>query len=440
VSGTRARSLLAPVAGAMLVGLLAMLGGCAHEPVTLAVRSTAPRPTAQIERPIAFVHPQSFREKQWLIEPYGQGYILPLKAGEASDKALRETYARLFAAPREVASREAFFALTGPDAPTALLEPSIAQFKYLNASRRMFGPYYAGIDYRFTLTGADHGTIASWAVRGFGQYDIDAEARTRTKDSPPGPRGEGEMNAEAPRRAIESATTAFARSFDRIPELIRWQRGQSVAGTDVPPERQVTQDGGPDKPSVQARYPDAFTLDVQRTPIPMPPKQVTKASTEDVPGEVPQEAAKAPNLVAVRLVLQNESSHRLALDPADVEWDAGLKVPLEPLPPQVAAALVTRLPFGITVATGPGLAALPALAAALISAAELERHRHELADWSAAVTADTLVNGIAPGGEKRNGLIYFPKPREKDGGTLVVPVIDLDEALRYTVRVPMPGH
>jgi len=50
------------------------------------------------------------------------------------------------------------------------------------------------------------------------------------------------------------------------------------------------------------------------------------------------------------------------------------------------------------------------------------------------------VNGIAPGGEKRNGLIYFPKPREKDGGTLVVPVIDLDEALRYTVRVPMPGH
>jgi len=423
----------------MLVGLLATLGGCAHEPMTLEVGSTAPRPAAQIDRPIAFVHPQSFREKQWLIEPYGQGYILPLKAGEASDKALRETYARLFAAPREVASREAFFALVGPDAPTALLEPSIVQFKYLNASRRMFGPYYAEIDYRFTLTGADRSTIASWSVRGFGQYDLDAEARTRTKASPPGPSGEGEMNAEAPRRAIESATAAFARSFDRMPELIRWRRGQSVAGTDVPPERQVTQDAGSDKPRVQARYPGAFTLDVQRTPIPTPPKEVTKAATEQVPGEVPEEAAKAPNLVAVRLILQNESSHRLALDPADVEWDAGLKAPLEPLPPRVAAALITRLPFGITVATGPGLAALPALFAAIISVAELERHKHEFAAWSAAVSAHTLVDGTAPGGERRSGLVYFPKPREKDGGTLMVRVIDLDEALRYTVRVPMPG-
>lgn len=438
MSIARARTLLAPVAGAMLLGLAATLGGCAHEPVTLEVRSTAPRPAAQIERPIAFVHPQSFHEKQWLIEPYGQGYILPLKAGEASDKALRETYAKLFAAPREVASREAFFALSGPDAPTALLEPSIGQFKYLNASRRMFGPYYAEIDYRFTLTGADHGTIASWAVRGFGQYDLDAEARTRTKDAPPGPRGEGEMNAEAPRRAIESATAAFARSFDRKPELIRWRRGQTVAGTDVPPERQVTKDTGPDKAGVQASYPGAFALDVQRTPIPTPPKEVTKASAESVPGEVLQEAPKEPNLVAVRLVLQNESSHRLALDPADIEWDAGLEAPLEPLPPKVAAALVTRLPFGITVATGPGLAALPALFAAIVSAAELERHRHEFAAWSAAVSADTLVDGIAQGGAKRTGLVYFPKPREKDGGTLVVRVIDLDEALRYTVRVAMP--
>lgn len=434
----RARSLAAPVAGAVFVGLLAMLGGCVHEPVTLEVQSTAPHPAAQITRPIAFVHPQSFREHQSPIEPYGQGYVLKLKDGEASDKALRETYARLFVAPREVASREAFAALAGPDAPVALLEPSIVALHYLNASRRMEGPFYAEIEYRFTLTGTGGDTIARWPVRGFGQFDLLVDARARTKDSRPVPYEETAMNSEAPRRAIEAATAAFARSFERMPELIRWRRGQSVAETDVPAERQVTRDTGPDKPGVQASYPGAFTLDVQRTHVPMPPQEVTKVVTEDVPGEVPQEAPKEPNLVAVRLVLQNETSHRLALDPADIEWDAGLKAPLEPLPPQVAAALITRLPFGITVATGPGLAALPALFAAIISAAELERHKHELAVWSAAVSADTLVDDIAPGGERRTGVVYFPKPREKEGGTLVVRVVDLDEALRYTVRVTMP--
>jgi len=39
------------------------------------------------------------------------------------------------------------------------------------------------------------------------------------------------------------------------------------------------------------------------------------------------------------------------------------------------------------------------------------------------------------------GLIYhFAKPPQADGGTLTVRVIDLDDALRYAVRVPMPKH
>jgi hypothetical protein len=422
----RPQRLAGAAACAALFGLAATLGGCAHEPVTLQVRSMAPRPDAPIARPIIFVHAKAFREQQWLIEPYGQGYILPLKAGEASDEALRETYARLFAVPREVESREEFSAIAGTDGPIVLLEPAIVELHYLNASRRMHGPYYAEIDYRFTLTGAGGDTIARWVARGFGQYDLDAEARARTKDSPPGPRAEGEMNAEAPRRAIEAATASFARSFARVPELIRWARGQPVAGTDVAAERQVTRDTGPETPGVEASYPGAFVLEVRRTPIPKPPK------------DVPEEAGQETNLLALRLTLRNDSSHRLALDPEEIEWDAGLKAPLEPLPAPVAAALVTRLPFGLALAPGTGVAALPALFAALMSAAELSRHQTELAAWSAMVSRDVLVDGVAPGGERRTVLVYFIKPSQADGGTLMVPVVDLDEALRYTVRVPMP--
>jgi hypothetical protein len=39
-----------------------------------------------------------------------------------------------------------------------------------------------------------------------------------------------------------------------------------------------------------------------------------------------------------------------------------------------------------------------------------------------------------------DGIIYFPRPPGLDGGTLVIPVIDLDAARRYTVRVPLPAR
>jgi hypothetical protein len=421
-----ARGLAAPLAAAALVGLAATLAGCASEPVSLEAHVTAAHPSAQIARPIAFVHPQAFHEQQQEIEPYSQGYVVPLKTGEASDKALREAYAQLFAAPREVGSRDELSKLAGPDAPEALLEPSIVKLNYLNASRRMEGPIYSEIVYRFDMTDAAGGPIAQWVVRGFGQYDLQAEARARAKDAPPGPRGETAILVEAPRRAIEAAAASFVRSFERVPELIRWRRGQPTAGADVAGERQATRDTAPEAPGVEASYAGAFTLRVQPTPIPKPPK------------DVPAEAGLELNLLALRLTLHNASAHRLALDPAEIEWDMGANASHEPLPAPVAAALITRLPFTLAVAPGTGLAALPALLAALGSAAEIDRHRTELAAWSAAVTGEMLADGVAAAGERRTGLVYFFKRPQTDGGTLVVRVVDLDDALRYTVRVPMP--
>ena len=409
-----------------LLGMVAWLAGCATEPISLQVRPEIDRPIARIDARVAFVHPQAFRERQEDVEPYGNKYILHLKVGEASDRALREVYPRLFVAPREVASRQAFSQLAGADAPAALLEPSIVALHYLNASRRMHGPCYSQIEYRFGLTNAQGETV-TWIVRGFGAFDLEEEARLAQKGLATLPRGEEGILVEAPRRAVEAGVANFARSFDRVPELIRFGRGKSIAGTDVAAERQVTREIGPPTPGVEAAYPGALTLLVRRTPLPTPPGAIAEMATAE------------PNLIAVRITLRNESTRRLALDPADIEWQAGLAAPIEAIPPPVAAATLTRLPFGITVAPGVGVAALPSLFAALVSAAELERHRTEFSAWTAAVSRETLTDGITGGGETRTGLAYFPKPGKLSGGTLTVRVIDLDDAARYTVRVSMPA-
>lgn len=410
---------------ALLVCCTAELAGCASEPVSMESRIDATAPAARISRPIAYIHSAEFRNQQQTIEPYRNRYFMPLKTGEATDKGLRTVYGQLFTAAREVESREALSRLGGPNAPEALLEPAIVDLKYLNASLRMEGPFHAEITYRFSLIDAGGATIANWLVRGRGHYPTSADRQPRTKDSPPGPRGEEGLLTEAPRRAIADAIAGFVRSFDRVPELMRWTRGQPVTGVDVPFEQQVVLDAAAPASGVDASYPGAFTLRVQRAPLPTPPKAAV------------EEASPELRLAAIRITLQNNSTHRLALDPSEIEWSAGPEGPLEPIPPSVAAALVTRLPFGLAVAPGVGVAALPALIAALISAGENVRHQGEYSAWSAAVTADTLVDGIASAGGARGGLVYFPQPQTSGAGTLIVRVIDLDESLRYTARVPL---
>jgi hypothetical protein len=76
------------------------------------------------------------------------------------------------------------------------------------------------------------------------------------------------------------------------------------------------------------------------------------------------------------------------------------------------------------------------LFAALISAAELARHQSEYAAWSAAASAQTLADGLTGPRATTSGLVYFPRPNSA-AGELVVRVIDLDAAVRYTVRIPI---
>jgi hypothetical protein len=399
------------------------IAGCASEPVS--IEAAPVRAAAQIDRPVAFLHSPEFRNQQVTLEPYGNKYYLPLKIGESSDKALRATYAQLFATATEVSSRDEV-ANAGAAAPTALIEPSIVGFKYLNASHRMEGPSYAEVDYRFRLSDGQGQALAVWTVRGIGRYPSDAARPPRTKDSPPAPRGEQGIIVEAPRRAVEDAMSGFVHDFERVPELIRWTRGEPLAGVDAPPAALSTKGVLSASSAADASVAGAFTLRVERAPLPRPAKQAA------------EEGAPETSLIALRIGLGNDGEHRLALDPSDVQWIVDGRAPMEPIPAAAVAALVTRLPFGLAVAPGVGVGALPALVAALISAGEMARHQSEFAAWSAALTSESLTDGVAGPRASRSGLVYFPKPGSA-AGTLVVQVIDLDAAVRYTVRIPTEG-
>lgn len=408
------------------ITVCAGLGGCASDPVVLEVRAPALPAAQKVAQPVAFLHTRAFREDLQTIEPYGNKYYLPLKTGEASDRVLRAVYAQMFAAPREVASPAELRGADAAQAPVALIEPSIVKLDYVNASARLWGPFYAEITYRFSLADAAGAPLATWRVRGIGQYDP-----ATSKQEPP-PRGETAVLVEAPRLAINAAAAEFVRSFERVPELIRLTRALPLAGANVPAERQTMRDTAPASPGVEAAYAGAFTLQVERAALPRRPAEPTR--------EVPQEAYLLP----VRLTLHNRGAHRLALYPADAEWlpagqAEGVQTPVSPLPAQVVSAFLAGRPFGLMVGVmSPGTGMLPGLFAAIINLAEIERQKKDFAAWRAAVDRELLDAGVAAPGASRGGVIYFPRPPKRDGGTLLVPIIDLDEALRYTVRVPLP--
>jgi len=85
----------------------------------------------------------------------------------------------------------------------------------------------------------------------------------------------------------------------------------------------------------------------------------------------------------------------------------------------------------------PGVGMLPALFAAMISASENERHKQELAAWSAAIEADHLAAGTIAARADRSGVLHFPRPPKAEGGTIVIPIVEI-AGQRCTTRCGCP--
>lgn len=398
----------------------AALAGCAMEPVTLALREQ-PSPVAEkIKRPVVFLHSRQMREE---TQPVQAG--VPLRIGEASDRALRAAYTQGFGDMREVSSLEEFRSMSGPDAPAVLLQPEIVGFQAVNTLRRPTGPYVAEIIYRFTLFDRAGAQAGAWEMHSLGSFDAEA---ARREHSPDFRLDVDSWVTVAPRRAIEAAAAKFLAGFDSVPELMRLRRDLPLAGSNVPAELQ--QPGGTASTDVmQARYPAAVTLTAAALP------------STPAPGTGTQPSGQAA-VVSLRVTLRNDGAHRLLVDPATIRWEpaqsatAGFPV-LSPIPAAVVPMYLAGTPT--TFAPGPmspGIGMLPNLIAALANAAGQQEHEKAMEARKASVERDLLTEGpIAPGTE-RTGVVYFSKLRAAYG-MLLVPVIDLDDASRYTVRLDM---
>lgn len=404
--------------------LCSLLVACASEPVSLDARPIAALPLSKITTPVAYVHSKSFRQDLRNIEPYGNRYYMPLKIGEASDRALQAAYAQVFAEAREAGSLDETRAVADERPLVATLVPSIERFDYLNASGRIWGPFYAEIVYGFVLYNSAGARVAEWRVAGFGEFDLNRETIERRTAMP---RGETAILSEAPRRAVENAAVSFIADLERFPELMRLVRNLPMVGANAPSSAQETHTVAS---GIEAKYPGVLTLQVELAVMPTPPEDILK--------DPPQTSSFLP----IRLRLRNQSSHRLAITPSDAQWlpNGTTPEPISPLPGNVASALLTGRPFGMTIGVmSPGVGMLPALFAAIFSAAENERQKRELAAWTAAIESDLLGAGIVAAGAERSGILYFPRPPKAEGGMIVIPIVDLDDAKRYTVRVPLPA-
>ena len=92
------------------------------------------------------------------------------------------------------------------------------------------------------------------------------------------------------------------------------------------------------------------------------------------------------------------------------------------------------------VAGGTGAAALPLLLFSLINAAaQISEQEQQESNRQDLKGEQQLARVTLPHGQSTEGSVYFLVSPAIGDGTLVVPVLDLDNAKRYLVRLPFTG-
>jgi hypothetical protein len=382
----------------------------------------------RIDHPVAFVHDAAFRDHTDTIDIIGEGRCLPLKTGEASNRLFREAYEKVFVQLRESTGKSETY---GCDSEYVLQPDPVELLYFYSRAEDVRGSAYAQANFAFKLKDGNGATIAAWIVRGDGAFDRDAFAKKASAE-----RLEGEGDVVL--LAIESAVRQFVRSFELVPELIAWRRGEAMQG---PASMEQQTETLPNGSGYAATYPGMLRMQVTRAVPPDPPTYMHESPS-----------SKRHGLLAVRVLLRNDSPRRLALDPAEITWARGLET-RRTLSPLVTAALSSARPYGLAVRCGrtagevAGSLVLQAaafvvwpvvVAAAVGIAASVPVRREEFKRWKAALDGALFPDTVLDPGAEKEGLVVFAgAPPE---GELIIPVVDIDAALRYRVRVPFPGQ
>jgi hypothetical protein len=301
-----------------------------------------------------------------------------------------------------------------------IIEPKIKSFNFYY---RLAGhwDYWADITYEIDLASAGGGQRTAWCIRGTGESIAD-------------PLFDGDKSLAKPvELAMQDAASQLAVSFYETPEAMRWLRGLPEEGATAPEENQTVcsaQDQSAESmESACVGYEGIVSaragLNIDADP------EADKA----------QAKLKEKGLVAVYLFLRNEGKHALRVRRSSISMVKLGREALGPMPCSFFAAAATsphvRLP---NVAGGTGYAAIPQLLFSLANLAIINQEEREFEYYSAIFGKYALTDVVLKEGDTAKGALFFsfaPGFLYATNLILIVPVVDLDSATRYVLKVPL---
>jgi len=399
-------SLILPI----LFSLLVL--GCTSTP-TLKPTFQSVADQERIPKSVAVVYSPEFRDYKHVADPYHNKHNVEFLVGAASVELFQSVFSRTF---REVKELDPLAyggeELQGVD---AVIEPKIRFFKFYS---RMAGhrTYWADIAYEISLTRPDGGQATSWHIRGTGESSGESAF------------DEERSWANPVEVAMQDAAAQLAVSFQEAPEAVRWLRGIPEEGATASMERQTVwpvQD--PSAEFTRVGYEGVVSA------------QAVFNIEADPEVEKAQAKMKEKGLVSVGLYLKNEGNHALRVRRSDISLANPERKALGPIPCSFFAAAATpynvRLP---NVVGGTGYAALPQLVFVLINLAVTHEEERQLGNYSATFQKYEFADVLLKEGETAKGALFYaftPGDLSTTDLFLLVPVVDLDSATRYVLKV-----
>jgi hypothetical protein len=391
-----------------------LLLGCTSTPK---LKPTLPSAAEQekIQKTIGVFYAPEFREYKHVADPYHNKANVEFFIGSASVELFRSVFSRSFEEVKElntlVHEQEE---LQGVD---VIIEPKIKSFKFYS---RMAGhwTYWADITYEIVLTRPDNFSATSWQIRGTGEGSGDSVFH------------EERSWANPVELAMQDAAEQLAASFHETPEAVRWLRGMPVEGATASMESQTPCAVQDESSALAGVGYEGIVSARARFNIEADP-EVEKV----------QAKLKEKGLVAVGLYLKNEGHHTLRVRRSNISLANPERQAIGPMPCSFFAAAATpynvRLP---QIIGGTGYAALPGLVFALMNLAVTHEEERESGNYSATFKKYKFADVLLKQGDRANGALFFafaPWDLSTTDLFLLVPVVDLDSATRYVLKVPV---
>ncbi len=377
--------------------------GCATTVTDVMIKPKVdlPQNVPQVQLSVGVYESPKFRDYEQITSQYR------FPVGQASASLFQELFPKAFKKTVWVENLPPI--TTTEQELSAVIEPQIDEFQVFWLLVGNAYKAWAEIHYRFNVYTPDGAMLASWTVEGV---------------------GESSGFVSAVNYAMQEAAWRFITSLNDIPEAKRWLRGLPQQEAITAESEQTTR---PDpqfaEGAVLGIYPGIVTVSADANSKP-----------EGQSAEV-NARFKAAGLLAIRVQVKNQSSHRLLLRRRNISLVRPDGTEISSLPASIFAALgVNPRMKGWTAPSGVGVGALPLVFVSLVNVAAMGAEDKELETHLSIYQDKELYDATLTRGRSVQGYVYFFVPEEVvslEDLKLVLPIIDFDSATWYIIKIPI---